>query len=146
VLVIPDFVDGRLPPGEWVATWSEIELAFGTSVWRLHLLSGCRRALVSLKSAGCRKAWIDGSFVTGKLHPGDIDCCYDPIGVTRAELHPALHDLSPGRPAQKAEFGCEFFPNVVEAGSGEYFVEFFQRDRNDQRKGIIAIDLEVFDS
>jgi hypothetical protein len=46
---------------------------------------------------------------------------------------------------QKAEFGCEFFPNIVEAGSGEYFVEFFQRDRDGQRKGIVVIDLEEFE-
>jgi hypothetical protein len=144
--MIPELVDGRLPPGEWTASWSEIESAFATSDWRVHLLGGCRRALQSLKVAGCRRAWIDGSFVTSKLHPGDIDGCYDPVGVDRAALHPALRDLSPGRPAQKAEFGCEFFPNVVEVGSGEYFVEFFQRDRDGERKGIIAIDLEVFES
>ena len=118
---------------------------FGTSTWRAHLLDGCRRALIALKAAGCRRAWIDGSFVTGKLHPADIDGCYDPIGVDRVLLHPALVDLSPGRPAQKAEFGCEFFPNIVEAGSGEYFVEFFQRDRDGQRKGIVVIDLEEFE-
>jgi len=46
---------------------------------------------------------------------------------------------------QKAEFGCEFFPNIVEAGSGRYFVEFFQQDRDGQSKGINAIDLEEFD-
>ncbi len=146
VLMIPQLVDDRLPVGEWVATWPEVVDRFGTSAWRLHLLDGCWRALGALKLAGCRRAWIDGSFVTGKLHPGDIDGCYDPIGVDRSLLHPALRDLSPGRPAQKAEFGCEFFPNVVEAGSGEYFVQFFQRDRDGQRKGIIVIDLEVFES
>lgn len=58
---------------------------------------------------------------------------------------PSARDLSPGRPMQKAEFGCEFFPNIVEAGSGEYFVEFFQRDRDGQRKGIVVIDLEEFE-
>jgi hypothetical protein len=54
----------------------------------------------------------------------------------------ALLDLSPGQPAQQADFGCEFFPNIVEASSGEYFVEFFQRDRDGQRKGIVVINVE----
>ena len=80
------------------------------------MVEGCHRALAALKVAGCRRAWIDGS--------------YDPIAMNRALLRRALLDLSPGRPEQKAEFGCEFFPNIVEAGSGEYFVEFFQRDRD----------------
>jgi hypothetical protein len=96
--MIPSLVDGRLPPGEWAATWAEVESVFGASAWRLHLLDGCRRVLVALKRAGCRRAWIDGSFVTGKVHPADIDGCYDPIGVDRALLHPALLDLKEFEP------------------------------------------------
>ena len=42
------------------------------------------------------------------------------------DMPSALRDLGPGRVAQKAEFGCEFFPNVVEAGTGRYFVDFFK--------------------
>ena len=108
--MVPVFVDGVLPPGEWPASWAEVEASFGGSEWRVHLLGGCRRALLSLKAAGCRRAWVDGSFVTG-------------------------------RPAQKAAFGCDFFPNIVEAASGQYFVEFFQRDRDGRQKGIVVIDL-----
>lgn len=141
--MVPDLIDGRLPPGEWHASWAEVDAAFGTTEWRQFLISGCRRALASLKGAGCRRVWIDGSFVTAKLHPADIDACYDPIGVDWSLLHPALTDLSPGRPAQKVAFGCEFFPNIVEAGSGTFFVEFFQHDRDGRPKGIVAIDLEA---
>ena len=72
--------------------------------------------------------------------------CYDdPIGVNAVSLHPALRDVAPGRVAQKAEFGCEFFPNVVEAGSGRYLVDFFQTDRDGRPKGSIVIDLEDFE-
>ncbi len=142
-MVIPALVDGVLPPGEWSASWSEVVEAFGTSDWRRFLLDGCRRALLSLQAAGCRRIWIDGSFVTGKAHPGDIDACYDPVGVGASLLHPALRDLSHGRPAQKAEFGCEFFPNIVEGGSGKFFVEFFQEGRDGRTKGIVAIDLAI---
>jgi hypothetical protein len=140
--MVPGFVDGRLPPGEWPATWGELEELFGVTEWRAHLLAGCRRALRSLKDAGCQRAWIDGSFVTSKAHPGDIDGCYDPNGVDHSLLHPALRDLSPGRPAQKTEFGCEFFPNIIEVASGRYFVEFFQQDRDGRPKGIVVLDLE----
>lgn len=141
--MIPALVDGLLPSGEWSASWSGVETVFGMSDWRKFLLAGCRRALESLQAAGCRRVWLDGSFVTGKAHPGDIDACYDPVGVDVGLLHPALRDLSPGRPAQKAEFGCEFFPNIVEGGSGKFFVEFFQQDRDGRPKGIVVIDLET---
>ena len=129
--------------GSGKASWAEVVEAFGTSDWRRFLLAGCRRALESLQAAGCRRVWIDGSFVTGKPHPGDIDACYDPVGVDVEMLHPVLRDLSPGRPAQKAEFGCEFFPNIVEGGSGKFFVEFFQHDRDGRLKGIVVIDLKT---
>ena len=126
------------------ASRAEVVEAFGTSDWRRFLLAGCRRALEHcVPAAGCRRVWIDGSFVTGKPHPGDIDACYGPVGVDVEMLHPALRDLSPGRPAQKAEFGCEFFPNIVEGGSGKFFVEFFQQDRDGRLKGIVVIDLET---
>lgn len=141
--MVPEMVDGRLPPGEWDTSWSELEAVFGTSDWRRFLLTGCLRALQSLKSAGCGRVWIDGSFVTAKAHPEDIDACYDPIGVDRSLLHPALTDMSPGRPAQKAAFGCEFFPNIVEAASGKFFVEFFQQDRDGHPKGIVVINLDT---
>lgn len=108
------------------------------SCWR-----GAAERWSRCKDAGCRRVWLDGSFVTGKAHPGDIDACYDPVGVDVGLLHPALLDLSPGRPGQKAEFGCEFFPNIVEGGSGKFFVEFFQHDRDGRPKGIVVIDMET---
>ncbi|MBK6504078.1 MAG: hypothetical protein IPG03_17525 [Candidatus Microthrix sp.] len=79
--------------------------------------------------------------MTAKVHTGDVDASYDPIRVDRSVLHPALLDMSPGRPAQKAAFGCEFFPNIIEGSSGRYFVEFFQRDRDGRPKGVVVIDL-----
>jgi hypothetical protein len=51
-------------------------------------------------------------------------------------------DLSAGRLAQRARFGGEFFPNVVEAGSRLIFAEFFQNDRDTGRKGIVVIHLQ----
>lgn len=50
-----------------------------------------------------------------------------------------LLDLSNARAAQKARFGGELFPNVVESGSGLVFAEFFKVERDTSRKGIILI-------
>ena len=53
-----------------------------------------------------------------------------------------LLDLSPeGRRRQKARFGGELFPNVVEAGSGLEFADFFQNQRDGSRKGIVLLHL-----
>jgi hypothetical protein len=84
---------------------------------------------------------LNGSFVTAKDEPGDFDACWDPDGVDLDPLDPVLFDLSAGRRAQKARFGGELFPNVIESKSGLVFVEFFQNERDTGRKGIVLIDL-----
>jgi hypothetical protein len=50
-----------------------------------------------------------------------------------------LLDVSDGRAAQKARFGGELFPNVVEAESGLEFAEFFRNERDTGRKGIVVL-------
>ena len=42
--------------------------------------------------------------------------------------------------ARKRRFGGEFFPNIVEGGSGKRFAAFFQTDRDGTTKGIVVID------
>jgi hypothetical protein len=45
------------------------------------------------------------------------------------------------RPRRRA-LAKEFFPNVVETGSGLAFSEFFQNERDTGRKGIVVILLK----
>ncbi len=66
---------GNLPPGVHSATWDEIVSRFGWNAERKRLLDGLRRAFESLHAAGCRRAYLDGSFVTEKDVPGDFDGC-----------------------------------------------------------------------
>jgi len=94
-----------------------------------------------LAVAGCRRIWLNGSFVTAKDEPADFDGCWDPEGVDFDALDPVLLDLSEGRAQQKARFGGELFPNVVESDSGLAFNEFFQNERDTGRKGIVSIKI-----
>ncbi|HEX6666386.1 MAG TPA: hypothetical protein VF081_07315 [Solirubrobacterales bacterium] len=143
--MIPSFNNsGNLPPGIHDADWNELKARFGQSPHRAELLEGLHEALVSLRSAGCRNAYLDGSFVTAKEKPGDFDACWDPKGVVLDELDPVLLDFSDGRRAQKERFRGELFPaDVAAEPGGTSFLEFFQRQRNtEERKGIVKIDLE----
>ncbi len=135
--------NGNLPPGIHEASWSELEQTFAGSPHRAGLLSGLREALLLLRDAGCRIAYIDGSFATSKEEPGDFDCCWDPEGVDVDRLDPVFYDFSDDRRAQKERFGGELFPaNAGADQTGTRFIDFFQRNRDsDQRKGIIKITL-----
>jgi len=139
--VIPPFEPktGRLPEGEHDAEWAEVVDRFGWNPRRRQLLDGLAEAIELLAAAGCRRVWLNGSFVTAKEEPGDFDGCWDTAGVDIDALDPVLLDLSNRRAAMKARFGGELFPNVVEAGSGLAFADFFQNERDTDRKGIVVI-------
>jgi hypothetical protein len=143
--VIPPFDRrGNLPPGIHEANWDELETRFNDSPRRVELLAGFREALAALRDAGCRTAYIDGSFVTAKEDPGDFDACWEAVGVDASLLDPVLLDLAPPRTAQRERFGGELFPAsfVADPGSRALFLDFFQRDRDGEPKGIVQIDLE----
>jgi hypothetical protein len=134
---------GNLPRGVHAATWDEIVSRFGWNAERTRLLEGLRRALESLRVAGCRRSYLDGSFVTEKDIPGDFDGCWEAQGVDPAALDPVLLDFSNGRAAQKTKFGGELFiANGAATQAGTRFVDFFQQDKTTgEAKGILSIDL-----
>lgn len=114
---------------------------FGWTQRRRGLLDGLAEAIELLAAAGCRRVWLNRSFVTAKDEPGDFDACWDTDGVDLDALEPVLFDLSDHRAAQKSRFGGELFPNVIETQSGLSFSEFFQNERDTSRKGIVIINL-----
>ena len=110
----------------------------------MALLEGLRAALENLRNAGCNVAYIDGSFVTGKLYPRDFDACWDEDGVDPTALDPVLLRFEVGMVAQKEKYLGEFYPaRSIADGDGRTFLQFFQSESNtDTPKGIVAIDLE----
>jgi hypothetical protein len=145
--VIPSLDEGgNLPPGIHPATWDEIVERYAINERREQLIDGLRAAINSLHAAGCSRVYLDGSFVTDKDEPGDFDACWEAGSVDPASLDPVLLDFRDRRTAQNAKFGGELFPAQLAAEpAGTTFLEFFQLDRlTEQRKGIIAIDLEAW--
>lgn len=143
--VIPEFdKNGNLPPGVHTCEWEEFVERFGTTDDRLRLIQGLRLAMEQLKLAGCRVIYINGSFVTSKLKPGDFDACYDNETVDNdyLKIHAPKLLNHYNRAAQKAKYKGEIFPSSQPVGNyGDNSFNFFQRDRNRNKKGIIAIDL-----
>lgn len=143
--MIPPFdpATGNLPPGIHEATWDEFLARYGYTPHRLALLAGLKAALDSLRAAGCRRAYIDGSFSTAKEEPGDFDGCWEVAGVDPNLLDPVLLSFANRRAAQKAKYGGELFPAEGSADPfGTRFLDFFQCDRDTgDPKGIVGIDL-----
>lgn len=145
--MIPEFTSfGTLPPGEHPITWAELLEHFGQTAHRAMLLGGLRAGLEPLRLAGSHRIWLDGSFTISKEKPGDIDVAYDDTHLDwemLQRLEPTLLDFTNARAAQKRKFNCEFFAvSWAAEPDGTNFLDFFQRDRNGQAKGILLLELE----
>ena len=136
--------EGNLPPGIYDVTWEEFKKKFGHNYYRIRLLQGIKRAMINLKYSGCKKIYLDGSFITNKYKPNDFDGCWEPTNVDITLLDPILQDFGNGRKTQKAKYCGELFPSSMYTKVGP-FLEFFQRDKETGNpKGIICINLEKF--
>jgi hypothetical protein len=110
------------------------------------MLDGLTVAIGQLRAAGCRRLFLDGSFVSAKETPGDYDACWDPDEVDLPRLGllaPLLFDIDGRRRRQKDSYGGELFPATMPAGTAAgTILDLFQRDKaTGDPKGIVVIDL-----
>ena len=133
--MIPDSDDsGYLPPGIHLATLDEISARFGRESELRRVQMGCLRWLVDLaKRAGVQRIVVNGSFVTDKLEPNDVDCVLL-IGPDFPHDATAEAELLAGLPFINLE--------LVDLTAFEYFTErIFATDRNLVPKGMLEIVL-----
>ena len=140
--MIPSFEkSGLLPPGMHYATWNELTARFGINKHRLKLLDGLKNGLNLLIEYGCKEACVNGSFVTAKVFPGDIDVCYDNTHMNWKKFtkeHQEFVDARNGTLIMKQKYGCEFYAyNAFE----DDILRIFQFDKNNTPKGIIKLTL-----
>ena len=145
-MAIPAFDEyGNLPPGVHEATWGAVVARFGATPERQRLLAGLRAALDLLSTCGCRRAWLDGSFVTDVERvegrpPRDVDVCWEIAGVDLARLvavAPELHPLSGVPAVRHRRYAGDYFAVSEPLAPG--MVEQFQWARGARRKGIVAL-------
>ena len=140
---------GELPPGVHSATLKEVEAVFGLNNDRRQLLmKGLKGALDLLKAGKVSKVFIDGSFVSDKDEPNDVDGCWSRVGAVASKLDSRfwdfadVTDMRAKRQSLKQDFGIDFYmAESIESGSGKHFPEFFQTNRDGQAKGIIEVSI-----
>ncbi|MBP6430613.1 MAG: hypothetical protein KA319_02515 [Ferruginibacter sp.] len=132
---------GLLPVGIHYATWQQFNETFGFNQHRQQLLIDLKKGLQLLQKYGCTEVCIDGSFVTSKPFPNDVDVCYDNTHMNWKKFiteHPEFNDSKNGSKIQKEKYQSEFYAyNAFE----DYILQFFQFDRDNNPKGIVKISL-----
>lgn len=134
--------NGELPRGEFVTTLKRIAKRYAEkNAKRKRLMQGLKLACVSFKKAGVPRIWVNGSFVTDKAEPADIDGCWEYTkGVDLNKLDPVF--LMTSRSAMKEKFGLDFFPAYLyEVETDLPFPRFFQINREGEAKGILVVHL-----
>jgi hypothetical protein len=133
--------DGYIPP---LSTCREAELPcwFGWNRQREGLLDRVRRWLGLARAVGVRRFLLDGSFVTSKEEPGDVDAVAllpEGFGDQLAAGNPAAAELFEMLRTRRPK---ELFAAEDEADWWAWF-EFFSRTReaNGRRKGLIEVTL-----
>ena len=142
--MIPAFrTDGYLPDRLHLATEAEVTFRFGSSTPRRRRLALRVRHWVRLaRAVGARRLLIDGSFVTAKADPYDVDA---------AVLLPADFQQQVGSGEEDAldleQMLLTRRPEELFAAEDEQdwadWVEFFGRTRefDGRRKGIVEVSL-----
>lgn len=143
-LRIPPFrADGYLPEGLHLASEAEVLFRFGSPTRRRRRLVLRLRLWIELaRQIGGRRLMIDGSFVTAKENPNDIDAVIllPPDFQEQIErgIDPAL---------ELEEMLMARLPEAIFAAEDETdwneWVEFFSRTReaDERRKGLVEIIL-----
>lgn len=157
-VVIPLFdAAGSLPAGRYPATIDEVEqsfvIPFAASLTRADLFAGWKRLRQEIRAiVPVEMEWIDGSFVTAKLDPGDIDVVSfiraDALGTLSMPDRQQLLPLVQG-PASKPTHRCDSYLVAVFALGhpleGQYLRERgywdrqWSRDRTRPEKGYIDV-------
>jgi hypothetical protein len=141
---IPELLpNGYLPPGVHVSSQEELRLRFGSrTVRRQYLWARVARRLELGRKVGASKLLIDGSFVTSKDSPNDVDAVifltdkYDwdffKGTVEALELHGMFVSKEPE----------EIFAAEDQEGWMSW-VDFFSRIQENQedRKGLVEVPL-----
>jgi hypothetical protein len=142
--MIPEFrEDGYLPEGLHVATEAEVTFRFGTgNPRRRRLILRLRRWLELSRLTQARRFFVDGSFVTAKDEPNDIDAVVLLADDFERQISegsgPAL-ELEAMLLTRRPE---EIFA-AEDTRDWNDWVKFFSRTREEdgRRKGVVEITL-----
>jgi len=131
--VIPPFdAEGFLPPGVHPATLDEIRRHFGgPSEIRRVQMESVSWMLDLARRAGVTRIVLNGSFVTDRIEPNDVDCVLL-IGPGFPADETAAGELEGGLPFLELKL-------VGQSDFAEYVNDIFGTDRTGRRKGTIEV-------
>ena len=141
---IPEFrQDGYLPDGLFLASEAEVTFRFGTANRkRRRLVHRVRQWIKLAREIGATRLFIDGSFITAKSEPNDVDAVillprdFEDQLAANSEAAAELEEMLLTRRPE------EIFAAEDETDWNDW-IEFFSRTReaDGRRKGLVEVEL-----
>lgn len=168
------FVDGSLSPGDYELSLAQLKQSILVEglpglepwdrPWRASLVDELSYLVKHLWQVGIADIYVDGSFVSDKAHPGDIDGYFHCEPIAMPEVTERLNQLHPDRiwtweaasrtPDDHGDLKLpmwhrhrvELWPHPAASGGRDpstgkrmMFPDFFRKDRAGNSRGIIKI-------
>ena len=142
--MIPDFRDdGYLPEGLHAATGAEIIFRFGTDTPRRKRLAIRLRRWIELSRAvSAKRFFVNGSFVTTKFEPDDVDAVVWLPGDFAQRVSGGQSEALELESMLLTRHPEEIFA-AEDRDDWEEWVEFFSqtREADGRRKGVVEVEL-----
>jgi hypothetical protein len=122
-------------------TYEDFVQHFGTTQYRMEQIQNSIPYFQIFHSCGCEIVYVDGSFVSKKKKPEDIDICFDITGIKEEKIlrdFPKFLDINE-RGRIRRELKCHIFTFTQE--DTELF-DILNTDRYHNPKGLVILDLK----
>ncbi|MBI1924110.1 hypothetical protein HYR99_07650 [Candidatus Poribacteria bacterium] len=136
--------NGCLPPGLYLASLDEIWERFGSTSEQRRLLFQRLQTFVTLaRHVGSLRMFVNGSYVTAKTHPGDIDVViwvdedkFRQLVIQEDELAMNLREMLLTKEPKEAFV-------VFNENKWNAWLDFFSliRNRPGEKKGLVEVQL-----
>ena len=141
-ILIPEFDEqGLLPEGLYDTSLLEIRQALSFTPRRTDLIHGLERyARIWDESGFLAHFVIDGSFVTSKPEPGDIDMILVPreTALLSMQYYDMLNHYVSDRHFTRQRFGCEVF-GVTGRAELNAWIDFFGASIEGRPRGLLRL-------
>ena len=124
-----------------ILTYQEFEQHFGTNPTRIQQINNALPFFRIFRSCGCKAVYIDGSFISKKKYPEDIDLCFDitDMDIERLKMEfPEFFDLNEMGKIRR-DLQCHIF--TFEQNNTRLF-DFLSEDRDGNLKGFVKLNLK----
>jgi hypothetical protein len=122
-------------------SYKEFTHYFGTNTRRMDQITNALQFFRIFHTCGCQTVYVDGSFVSKKRYPEDIDLCFDVTGVDIEkieEVFPEFFDRNKIGKIRRDKL-CHIF--TFSTSDTDLF-NMLQYDRDGNLKGFVKLNLK----